>query len=42
MILDGKRTVIQFGRARVFDGGADGQVVTKPNTLFALQGLFVP
>jgi hypothetical protein len=42
LIKDGKRMVFQLGRVRVFDGGADGQVATKSNTLFAVQGLFVP
>jgi len=42
LILDGKRTLVEFGRARVFDGGPDGLVATAPNTLFATQGLFVP
>jgi uncharacterized repeat protein (TIGR01451 family) len=32
----------ELGRLRVFDGGADGDADTGPNTLFAVQGVFVP
>ena len=37
-----KRSVWQLDRIRVFDGGADGDVSTGPDTLFAVQGIFVP
>jgi hypothetical protein len=37
-----KRAIWELERPRVFDGGADGDVDTGPNTLFAVQGLFVP
>ena len=36
------RTIWQLGQVRVNDGGADGLVSTTPNTLFAVQGVFVP
>lgn len=39
---DGKRMIIEITQLRVFDGGADGVVTTTPNTLFAVQGLFIP
>ena len=41
-VKDGDRTVVQVSQVRVLDGGADGIVATTPNTLFAVQGLFVP
>jgi hypothetical protein len=36
------RAVVQMGAVQVFDGGADGNVATAPNTVFATQGVFVP
>jgi hypothetical protein len=41
-IAEGKRAIWALGQARVFDGGSDGTTATHPNTLFAVQGLFVP
>ena len=41
-IKEGKRAIWQLGQVRVNDGGADGVVSTTPNTLFAVQGIFVP
>jgi len=38
----GRRTVIEFGRLFVSDGGSDGQTSTPDNTLFVDQGLFIP
>ena len=37
-----KRAIWDIGRIRVLDGGADGDADTSPNTVFAVQGLFVP
>jgi hypothetical protein len=37
-----RRANWQMGQVQVFDGGADGVVSTNPNTLFAVQGVFVP
>ncbi len=37
-----RRSIWQLGQVQVFDGGADGVVSTNPNTLFAVQGVFVP
>jgi WD40-like Beta Propeller Repeat len=41
-IKEGKRAVWQLGQVRVNDGGPDGLASTTPNTLFAVQGVFVP
>jgi hypothetical protein len=37
-----QRAVWQLGQIRVDDGGDDGAAATDGNTLFAVQGLFVP
>jgi Tol biopolymer transport system component len=37
-----RRMVWQLGQIRVLDGGPDGVVSTANNTLFAVQGVFVP
>jgi hypothetical protein len=42
VIRESTRTIWQLDQAHVFDGGADGDVDTAPNTLFAVQGVFVP
>jgi hypothetical protein len=36
------RANVEISQLQVSDGGADGQVSTTPNTLFAIQGLFIP
>jgi uncharacterized repeat protein (TIGR01451 family) len=36
------RAVVGIDQFQVIDGGADGDVFTTPNTLFAVQGIFVP
>jgi hypothetical protein len=41
-VLENRRTIWQLGQVRVFDGGSDGVASTAGNTLFAVQGLFVP
>ncbi|MGH2978898.1 MAG: hypothetical protein ACRDLQ_04590 [Solirubrobacterales bacterium] len=42
-INDGRRTLWEFGPLQLWDGGADGDGETgADNTLFAVQGLFVP
>jgi hypothetical protein len=41
-ILETRRTVIELGQVKVFDGGSDGLAGTAGNTLFAVQGLFAP
>jgi subtilisin family serine protease len=43
LVKDTKRANWQLGQVQVFDGGADGDADTAPgNTLYAVQGLFVP
>jgi hypothetical protein len=41
-VKDARRAIWQLDQTQVFDGGTDGQVGTDPNTLFAVQGVFVP
>jgi hypothetical protein len=41
-IVETKRTVVELAQVRVFDGGSDGLAATPGNTLFAVQGVFVP
>jgi hypothetical protein len=41
-VKDTKRAVVEAGQTQVFDGGPDGAVATTPNTLFAVQGVFIP
>jgi hypothetical protein len=36
------RAVVEFTQIQIFDGGPDGQVSTADNTLFEVQGVFVP
>jgi hypothetical protein len=42
VIAEGRRSIWEFDRVRVNDGGSDGLVATAPNDLFATQGIFVP
>jgi hypothetical protein len=43
IVIEGKRTIWGLGQLQVFDGGADGDAdTTGDNTLFAVQGIFVP
>ena len=42
VIKEGMRAIWQLGQIQVFDGGSDGTASTTPNTLFAVQGVFVP
>ena len=42
VVKEVRRSNWQLGQVQVFDGGADGVVSTNPNTLFAVQGVFVP
>ena len=42
-VKEATRTVWGLGQVEVYDGGADGDVDTPTgNTLFAVQGVFVP
>jgi hypothetical protein len=42
IVDEGARAVWQMGQLTVADGGADGVAATEPNSVFAVQGLFVP
>jgi TolB protein len=41
-VKEGRRSVWQLGPVQVYDGGADGDADTAPNTLFMTQGVFIP
>jgi hypothetical protein len=41
-IKEGDRAVWELGQVRVFDGGADGVASTSPNSVFAVEGIFIP
>jgi hypothetical protein len=41
-VKDAQRGVVEIGQLLINDGGADGQVATADNTLFAVQGIFIP
>jgi hypothetical protein len=40
--MKGKRAIWELGQVRVYDGGPDGLAATADNSLFAVQGVFVP
>jgi hypothetical protein len=41
-VKDGKRAIVEVGQIQITDGGPDGIVGTTPNTLFEVQGIFIP
>jgi hypothetical protein len=41
-VKDTKRANIEVGQIQITDGGPDGVVGTSPNTLFEVQGIFIP
>ena len=41
-VKDTKRAVIEISQLQITDGGTDGVVATTPNTLFEVQGIFIP
>jgi hypothetical protein len=41
-VKDTQRAVVEVGQLQIFDGGADGNVATADNTLFGVQGIFIP
>ena len=41
-VKDGKRAIVEVGQITITDGGPDGQNATTPNTLFEVQGIFIP
>ena len=42
VVTEGRRSIWEFERVRVNDGGSDWDAATQPNDLFATQGIFVP
>ena len=41
-VKDTKRATVEVGQIQAIDGGPDGVVATAPNTLFGVQGIFIP
>jgi hypothetical protein len=41
-VKDTKRGIVEVAQIQVSDGGTDGVVATSPNTLFEVQGIFIP
>jgi predicted acyl esterase len=41
-VVEGKRAIWQLDQTQVLDGGPDGLAATGDNSLFAVQGVFVP
>jgi hypothetical protein len=41
-VKDTQRAVVEIQQIQISDGGADGQVSTPDNTLFGVQGIFIP
>jgi hypothetical protein len=41
-VKDNQRGIVEIGQLQISDGGADGQVSTADNTLFMVQGIFIP
>jgi hypothetical protein len=41
-VKDTQRGVVEISQLQISDGGADGQAATAGNTLFSVQGIFIP
>jgi hypothetical protein len=41
-VKDTQRGVVEVQQLQISDGGVDGLVATTPNTLFEVQGIFIP
>ena len=41
-VKDTQRGIVEISQLQVSDGGADGQVASPDNTLFEVQGIFIP
>jgi hypothetical protein len=41
-VKDGKRAIVEVQQIQILDGGPDGTMGTAPNTLFEVQGIFIP
>jgi hypothetical protein len=42
VVKDQRRDLVELQQVQVTDGGPDGVVATTPNTLFAVEGIFIP
>jgi len=42
VVKDTKRAIVEISQLLINDGGTDGVVATTPNTLFGVQGIFIP
>ncbi len=42
IVVENSRSVWEFDRVNLFDGGPDGSLATQDSSLFATQGVFVP
>jgi hypothetical protein len=41
-VTEGKRGIVEISQLRVFDGGPDGTPNTGNESLFGVQGIFIP
>jgi hypothetical protein len=41
-VKDAQRGIVEISQLQISDGGPDGQVATPDNTLFGVQGIFIP
>jgi hypothetical protein len=41
-VTEVRRTILELAQVKVLDGGADGLAATPDNSVFAVQGVFVP
>jgi len=41
-VKDAQRAVVEVGQLTINDGGADGLISTADNTIFGIQGIFIP
>jgi hypothetical protein len=41
-VKDAQRGIVEISQLQISDGGADGQVASPDNTLFGVQGIFIP
>jgi hypothetical protein len=41
-VVAGNQGNVEVGQLQIFDGGADGAVGSADNSVFAVQGIFIP
>jgi hypothetical protein len=41
-VKDAQRGVVEINQLQILDGGADGNTSTLDNTIFEVQGIFIP